>query len=127
MKPYGKCWTYQGSTTDGYGQARWEGTTVLVHRKVFEVLVGPLLPGLEIDHLYRNRACYNPAHLEQVTKQVNISRGAKATATHCPYGHSLEGAPLVRGGPGGCYFGRRCRVCHNERERNRKRRIRSGR
>lgn len=42
---------------------------------------GPIPPGMQIDHLCRNRACINSAHLELVTNAENTRRGAKAKLT----------------------------------------------
>jgi hypothetical protein len=73
------CWEWTGSRTPhGYGQIRESGVgsaLVHAHRVAYEAAVGPIPEGLEIDHLCRNRACCNPAHLEPVTHQENIQRG----------------------------------------------------
>lgn len=63
---------------------------MLAHRKSYEILVGPIPGGLTIDHLCRNRACINPAHMEPVTNAENTRRAA-ALRTHCIKGHPLEG------------------------------------
>lgn len=82
---------------DGYGR-QWDGRQMaLAHRLVYEREVGPIPEGLQIDHLCRNRACVNPAHLEPVTQRVNILRGESVSAqharrTHCLHGHPLDGA-----------------------------------
>lgn len=47
-----------------------------VHRIAHELFVGPIPAGLDIDHLCRVRDCANPAHLEPVTRQENLRRGA---------------------------------------------------
>lgn len=77
------CWTYDGYITpDGYGRlsSKSGGTTTtrLVHRIAYEEMVGPIPDGMQLDHLCRNRACYNPTHLEPVTNKVNLSRGRDA-------------------------------------------------
>jgi HNH endonuclease len=79
------CWNWLGYKRDGYGSAhRDDGRTVIAHRYVYELLVGPVPAGLELDHLCRNRPCVNPEHLEPVTRQENRRR---ATYTTCRRGH----------------------------------------
>jgi len=76
----GDCWEWTGSLFQGTGYAQvWaDGTTRLGHRVVYELLVGPIPKGLELDHLCRVRSCVNPAHLEPVTHKVNMERGYAA-------------------------------------------------
>jgi hypothetical protein len=119
-KPVGQCWTWTGATSDGgYGVVRWGGKIGRVHRLVYEAMVGPITAGLDLDHLCRNRACYNPAHLEPVTRGENIRRGlapaiGQATSkrraeqrTHCPHGHPYDDENTnLRPGRG-----RECRTC----------------
>jgi hypothetical protein len=77
MPPTG-CWLWTGSTVHGYGRVTWRGKTRQVHRLVYELAVGPLIPGLVLDHLCGQRHCANPAHLEQVTIATNCQRGRRA-------------------------------------------------
>ena len=90
-----KCllWTW-GTDREGYGQVHVPGDNnklQYTHRVAYEWVNGPVPYGLEVDHLCRVHACYNPHHLEAVTHSVNISRGAhsivNASKTHCPHGH----------------------------------------
>lgn len=53
----------------------------MAHRVVYEALVGPIPDGLQLDHVCRNRACVNPAHLEPVTALENTRRSALAKLT----------------------------------------------
>jgi len=69
------CWEWIGPLySNGYGQFHYEGRHT-ANRIAYEHLVGPVPDPLVTDHLCRNRACVNPAHLEPVTQSVNILRG----------------------------------------------------
>ena len=109
----GDCWEWQAARThDGYGVFTAPvRKKVRAHRFAYEILVGPIPAGLEIDHLCRVRHCVNPAHLEAVTRQEHWRRGESFAAqnarkTHCKHGHEFT--------PENTYHyrtGRECRAC----------------
>lgn len=77
--PDSGCWVWQKSRDQhGYGRAYVKGdrSSRLAYRVYYERLRGPVPAGLELDHLCRNPACVNPDHLEPVTHQENVRRGA---------------------------------------------------
>lgn len=106
------CWEWAGRRRSGYGRVYHNGRTVQAHRLAYTLANGPIPSGLTIDHLCRNRACVNPAHLEAVTMRVNILRGMSPPAknarkTRCVRGHLLAGSNLVEY----ALPRRRCRAC----------------
>jgi hypothetical protein len=84
-EPNTGCWLWLGSDSgNGYGKVSIDGKDMMVHRVVYELLVGPIPDGLVLDHIPRCRCrrCCNPDHLEPVTIQVNTHRG-KAVLFQC--------------------------------------------
>jgi hypothetical protein len=73
------CWVWVGrQTRNGYGRTYWRGKERVVHRVMWEILIGPIAPGLVLDHvkeLCSNRLCCNVDHLEPVTPRENTLRG----------------------------------------------------
>ncbi len=67
-----------------------KGKRVLAHRLFYELFIGPIPEGAEVDHTCNVMDCVNPDHLEAVTKLEN-NRRRQARRTHCPKGHVLMG------------------------------------
>lgn len=72
----GPCWLWTNGLSAGgrYAAINIDGFTYYVHRVLYTKLVGPVPNGLELDHLCLIKRCCNPAHLEPVTKLVNMRR-----------------------------------------------------
>lgn len=96
-----ECWYWIAYTDpDGYGRVRWNNKAgYFAHRAVYEILVGHISEGLQVDHLCRVRHCVNPKHMEPVTNKENINRGSKNSTlkgqfqrnkTHCSRGHPYD-------------------------------------
>ena len=118
------CWLWTGHLSGGYGRIRVNGTRVQVHRLAYEMLVGPIADGLQLDHLCRDHRCVNPEHLEPVTPRVNYLRGVspmaeQARQIRCKRGHPLTGANVKRRGNK-----RECRACALDAQRARRARNR---
>ena len=112
----------------GYGRRKVGGKMWMAHRYAYYLAHGSIDPDLVIDHLCHNRACVEPAHLDQTTREANSARHipncpcgyhtGRITqrgehAAECKNGHdlTLPGARSSRARNG-------CRRCHNERMRS---------
>lgn len=106
------CWVWTAAKDrEGYGRFGVANNGVLAHRAGYEMMVGPIPDGLQIDHLCRNTSCVNPRHLEPVTPKVNVHRSFNVAAlnvrkTHCIHGHEFtpENTAYIK-------LGRACRTC----------------
>lgn len=83
VDPVFACWLWAGAlNTGGYGPIRpiWE-----------RVMGMERIPGLNLDHVCRRRACVNPRHLEPVSTSENQKRRSaryrRLQLHHCPWGH----------------------------------------
>ena len=108
------CWIWTGAvSSSGYGSAGYESKVWSTHRLTYELLVGPIPAGLQIDHLCRVKTCCRPSHLEPVDATTNIRRMA-ATITECPRGHAYTEANTYIHPTHGS---RECRECRAKRVR----------
>lgn len=103
------CWEWQRARLPrGYGRMYINGRLGYTHRIAYELLVGPIPAGHQLDHLCRNTACCNPAHLEPVTPRENTRRGLRGELPmSCKRGHPWTDENTVRRRDGR----RRCREC----------------
>lgn len=133
------CWQWKKPGDDGYGLVRWAGRKQPAHRVMYELAVGPVPEGAELDHTCHStdasclggpclhRSCVNPEHLEPVTPLVNVERSMRnncqARKTHCPRGHAYSAANTYVSPQGD----RMCRTCRQAADRRRSRARRAGR
>lgn len=115
------CWNWTGGKKGGgYAQFAVHRKPIAGHRFIYDYYFGNLDPNLTIDHLCRNVACVNPAHLEQVTMKENVLRSPIALPainkrkTHCLRGHGFLGDNLYVDSKGQ----RKCKECRRTRQKS---------
>jgi len=102
------CWLWRAHVDQfGYGQVVLNGRHLKPHRVAYELVIGLIPDGLQLDHLCRVRHCVRPTHLQPVTAKENIRRGANGPKPECRKGHSLtaDNSYIQRDGR------KRCRIC----------------
>lgn len=123
------CWEWTGHVSkNGYGMTHVGSRSggqkrpqVYVHRESYRIHVGAIPDGMDLDHLCRNRKCFNPDHLEPVTRRENVARGigpqklseVNGSKRFCKNGHEFTEENTIRRGPEGRW--RRCRACEDDR------------
>jgi len=126
-----ECWTGLGHEHgNGYRRIWIGGRKHYLHRASYEFFAEQALGAAFVDHTCHNvdrtcaggatcphRACWNPAHLEAVTNEVNILRGMSPPARNS----RKEKCPACGAGytPDGRY--RRCRACRQRKRKDTKR------
>lgn len=94
----GDCWEWQGAL-DGNGvygiatvrmRTPGKSTSKGAHLFSWEILMGEIPTGLQLDHLCFNTPCVNPDHLEPVPPWLNIQRRRyNGRRVYCKRGHEL--------------------------------------
>lgn len=69
----GGCWLWTAFIApSGYGHLRIGERNALAHRVAYELFIGPIPPGMQIDHRCGCRICVNPDHLRVATHAENM-------------------------------------------------------
>lgn len=84
VDPDSGCWIWPHTLDHkGYGKVWFQGKMSLVHRLMFSVFVGPLVEGLQVDHINCiSTACCNPEHLRQISGAGNSQNRQKIQASN---------------------------------------------
>lgn len=113
------CWIWQKCTkAKGYGARIYskkdggDGKTYPAHKVYWMMKHGASIPGMDIHHLCRIKACVNPDHLQAlahvehciITRKEDDHRGK---LTHCKHGHPFDAENTVIRKDGM----RRCKPC----------------
>lgn len=119
----GACWLWLGAKRGGgYGVIadRRSGKVIMLntHRLAYELVIGPIPSGMQLDHLCHVRHCVNPRHLQPMTQRINNLRcdgpfARKWRQSHCLNGHPFDEANtrVNRNGT------RHCKACRDDRRR----------
>lgn len=135
------CWEWRlyraraGHNRGGYyGRTSRQGEQrpIGAHQLAYEVLIGSVPEGLEIDHTCRNTLCCNPEHLEAVTASVNNQRkwdvgdgrNQNTDKQVCPT-HEKPYDMVGKRGDGRTF--RSCRQCYRDYQREYQRKRRAAR
>ncbi len=107
------CWLWAGAKVRGYGVASIGGRTRYVHRIAYELAGEALADGATLDHLCRQPSCFNPDHMEPVSREDNARRVPQSGRRErtCRNGHKRK---EVGANPDGS-----CAACRPDRARKR--------
>jgi hypothetical protein len=95
--PERKCIEWTGrKNANGYGVILINGKQLFAHRLAV-ALSGRNIPKTKVcDHLCRNHACINPAHIELVSPAENTMRGEAISARNARSSSCVHGHPYVK-------------------------------
>ncbi len=79
------CYLWNGAKSRGYGYKRYNKKNWRVHRLAYNLVKGSIPSGKVIDHLCRQKACFNVEHLELVTQRENLTRNPKYKGKNVRY------------------------------------------
>jgi hypothetical protein len=98
-----ECWPWKGHLTNtGYSElylrtdevnGKLRPVNIMGHILMMQVMEREKGPGMDWDHICKNRWCTNPRHLRAVTHRVNCTTysaspfGENSRKTHCLKGH----------------------------------------
>lgn len=72
------CWNWtNGRSGSGYGLMWWAGRNRYAHRLAYELVSGPIPPGLVVRHLCDNPLCCRPTHLAVGQHRDNMADMAR--------------------------------------------------
>lgn len=109
------CWLWTGANAGKkaqYGKIWKDGKLELAHRVSYEISVGPIPGGYQVDHLCRITLCVRPDHLDAVEPKENAYRARKK---ECLRGHEMSGKNLWINPKTGA---RVCQACARMRSRD---------
>ena len=118
------CWLWTGGKCRGYG-IFWAQRTITAHKWSYQHSVGPVPPGMTLDHTCHDsamcrggvtcphRACVRPDHLKPTTSGDNVRRAL--LTGRCKAGlHEMSGGNVITRPS---RRGRECRSCSIARRR----------
>lgn len=109
------CWEWTGAlASTGYGSLAWRSRYLTAHRAAYETWVGPIPDGHVVHHHCHNPGCFNPAHLEAISRKAHAAEhglsgfaAMYAARESCARGHLLDAATRAKRG---------CKACNRERQ-----------